>query len=132
MLGLQMQALAQRPPVEDFLYAIRQQGATTWQLSYSRDAYMGSAQNRSVRQTMRLFPDRSFSVERHNKLHTGIWSVDAAANRLIFVFTHVEGQPLRDKSYQTDFLLEKYAGRQMVLAQQGRHGRVEMVYHQTH
>ena len=131
LLGLHTVVFAQRLPVEDFLYAIQQQGATNWQLSYSRDAYMGSEQNRSVRQTMRLSPDRTFALERYGKLHTGVWSVDAEGSRLILVFTHVGGQPLREKTYQTDFLLEKYANRQMVLAQQGRHGRVEMVYQQT-
>lgn len=121
---------AQDSPLEALVKNVRQQGTARWQLSYSKDAYMGGAVNRTGRQMIRLKADHTVDWEHFGKHHTGTWSVDPAGNRITFVFTHSEGVALGDKSYQTDFLLEEYTGQRMVMSQQGRHGAVEMVYQQ--
>lgn len=121
---------AQSSPLEDLVRNIREEGVTEWQLSYSRDAYMGGEVNRSSRQVIRLLVDRSVEWEHLGKRQSGTWSVDPAGGHITFVFTHAEGAPLGDKSYQADFLLEAYADGQMVMSQQGRHGPVERVYQQ--
>ena len=109
---------------------IQQNQILVWELNIKYDPYDNG-------QILRTNPDRpvflmmamdcSFTILDGETRREGFWSVDIEAGTLTLKGERVNDQEMPDQSEQV-YVIKTYDAQNLVLAWQGRHGWVDMVY----